>query len=75
MAFKSNQSFQQRLNSIQSVFTKTIQSSKNLIEEMNVDIQQKEVKIADLIKEKESVELTRNQTSSFINNLEKLITQ
>lgn len=42
---------------------------------MNVDIQQKEVKIADLIKEKESVELTRNQTSSFINNLEKLITQ
>ena len=72
VTFKT-QSFAQRLSSLKTTFSKTIQSSEQLINEMNTDINQKNIQITKLEEEKKVVEDTRNQTETFVNNLKKLI--
>lgn len=67
------QSFAQRLGSLKANFSKTIQSSEQLINEMNIDINQKNVQIINLEEERKIVEETRNQTETFVGNLKKLI--
>lgn len=73
MATFKTQSFAQRLGSLKANFSKTIQSSEQLINEMNTDINQKNIQITKLEEEKKVVEDTRNQTETFVNNLKKLI--
>ena len=73
MATFKTQSFNQRLASLKATFSKTIQSSEQLINEMNTDINQKNIQITKLEEEKKVVEDTRNQTETFVNNLKKLI--
>lgn len=73
MATFKTQSFAQRLGSLKANFSKTIQSSEQLINEMNTDINQKSVQITKLEEEKKVVEETRNQTETFVGNLKKLI--
>ena len=73
MATFKTQSFAQRLGSLKATFSKTIQSSEQLINEMNTDINQKSVQITKLEEEKKVVEETRNQTETFVGNLKKLI--
>ena len=73
MATFKTQSFAQRLGSLKATFSKTIQSSEQLINEMNTDINQKSVQITKLEEEKKIVEETRNQTETFVGNLKKLI--
>ena len=73
MATFKTQSFAQRLGSLKATFSKTIQSSEQLITEMNTDINQKNIQITKLEEEKKVVEETRNQTETFVGNLKKLI--
>ena len=73
MATFKTQSFAQRLGSLKATFSKTIQSSEQLINEMNTDINQKSVQITKLEEEKKVVEETRIQTEIFVGNLKKLI--
>ena len=73
MATFKTQSFAQRLGSLKATFSKTIQSSEQLINEMNTDINQKNVQITKLEEEKKVVKETRNQTETFVGNLKKLI--
>ena len=73
MATFKTQSFAQRLGSLKANFSKTIQSSEQLINEMNTDINQKSVQIIKLQEEKKVVEETRDQTETFVGNLKKLI--
>ena len=73
MATFKTQSFAQRLGSLKATFSKTIQSSEQLITEMNTDINQKNIQITKLEEEKKIVEETRNQTETFVGNLKKLI--
>ena len=73
MATFKTQSFAQRLGSLKANFSKTIQSSEQLITEMNTDINQKSVQITKLEEEKKVVEETRIQTEIFVGNLKKLI--
>lgn len=73
MATFKTQSFAQRLGSLKANFSKTIQSSEQLINEMNIDINQKNVQIINLEEERKIVEETRNQTETFVDNLKKLI--
>ena len=73
MATFKTQSFASRLDSLKATFSKTIQSSEQLINEMNTDINQKSVQITKLEEEKKVVEETRNQTETFVGNLKKLI--
>lgn len=73
MATFKTQSFAQRLGSLKATFSKTIQSSEQLINEMNTDINQKDIQIIKLQEEKKVVEETRNQTETFVGNLKKLI--
>lgn len=54
MATFKTQSFAQRLGSLKATFSKTIQSSEQLINEMNTDINQKSVQITKLEEEKKS---------------------
>ena len=73
MATFKTQSFAQRLGSLKATFSKTIQSSEQLINEMNTDINQKSIQIVKLQEEKKVVEETRDQTDTFVGNLKKLI--
>ena len=73
MATFKTQSFAQRLGSLKANFSKTIQSSEQLINEMNTDINQKSIQIVKLQEEKKVVEETRDQTDTFVGNLKKLI--
>ena len=73
MAIFKTQSFASRLGSLKATFPKTIQSSEQLINEMNTDINQKSVQITKLEEEKKVVEETRSQTETFVGNLKKLI--
>ena len=73
MATFKTQSFAQRLGSLKATFSKTIQSSEQLITEMNTDINQKNIQITKLEEERKIVEETRNQTETFVGNLKKLI--
>lgn len=73
MATFKTQSFASRLGSLKANFSKTIQSSEQLINEMNTDINQKSIQIVKLQEEKKVVEETRNQTETFVGNLKKLI--
>ena len=73
MATFKTQSFASRLGSLKATFTKTIQSSEQLINEMNTDINQKNIQITKLEEERKTVEDTRNQTETFVGNLKKLI--
>lgn len=73
MATFKIQSFASRLGSLRATFSKTIQSSEQLINEMNTDINQKDTQIIKLQEEKKVVEETRNQTETFVGNLKKLI--
>ena len=73
MATFKTQSLAQRLGSLKANFSKTIQSSKQLINEMNTDINRKNIQITKLEEEKKVVEDTRNQTETFVGNLKKLI--
>ena len=54
MATFKTQSFAQRLGSLKATFSKTIQSSEQLINEMNIDINQKIFKSLNLKKKKSS---------------------
>ena len=73
MATFKTQSFAQRLSSLKTIFSKTIQSSEQLINEMNTDINQKNIQITKLEEERKTVEETRNQTQTFVSNLKTLI--
>ena len=73
MATFKTQSFASRLGSLKATLSKTIQSSEQLINEMNTDINQKSVQITKLEEEKKVVEETRSQTETFVGNLKKLI--
>ena len=73
MSTFKTQSFAQRLGSLKTTFSKTIQSSEQLINEMNTDINQKNIQITKLEEEKKVVEETRNQTQTFVSNLKTLI--
>ena len=73
MATFKTQSFAQRLGSLKATFSKTIQSSEQLINEMNTDINQKSVQITKLEEEKKVVEETRIQTETFVGNLKNLL--
>ena len=73
MATFKTQSLAQRLGSLKANFSKTIQSSEQLINEMNTDINRKNIQITKLEEEKKVVEDTRNQTETFVGNLKKLI--
>ena len=73
MATFKTQSFASRLGYLKATFSKTIQSSEQLINEMNTDINQKNIQITKLEEERKVVEETRNQTETFVGNLKKLI--
>lgn len=73
MATFKTQSFASRLGFLKANFSKTIQSSEQLINEMNTDINQKSIQIVKLQEEKKVVEETCDQTETFVGNLKKLI--
>ena len=60
MATFKTQSFAQRLSSLKTTFSKTIQSSEQLINEMNTDINQKNIQITKLEEEKKVHRITHD---------------
>jgi predicted house-cleaning noncanonical NTP pyrophosphatase (MazG superfamily) len=73
MATFKTQSFSQRLSGLKATFNKTIQSSQQLVLEMDKEVELKNSLISKLDSEVKEITETRTQTTSFINNLQKLV--